>query len=499
MTNNSNTSSQAQAVGTFGLGMAIILVISNIIGSGVFKKVVPMTEYLGSPQMVLLGWVLAGLITIFGVLSAAEAASMFPDNGGPYSWLGKMYGRAMGFTYGWACFTVIQGATIASIAVVFAQALDSFIPLFHLSPEWESWVLLETPTDTIKPFNNFGANLVAVALIWVLTAINIRGTKFGGSISGVVTGAIIVGILCIILISFFGGTGSMSNLSSSAGRTPAAFATWGGMLMSYVLAMRAAFWAYEGWISLGYIGQEIKDPQKNLPLALIFGIMAVIGIYVLVNFAYLYAMPIDDLMHQAGGKDVQMAWFGLDEAAAQQQADANSGNIAAVLVLNNILGPIGAGLISGLILISTFGCTNTTILGASRIYNAMAINGEFFKSAAEIHPQYGTPHKSLLMQAVWASILAMSGSFDFLTNLLVFAAFIFYGLISAGIVILRYKMPNAERPYKTFGYPFVPIFFSAFCVVLVGLAFWESWQNALLGTALILSGLPFYFNWTKAK
>jgi APA family basic amino acid/polyamine antiporter len=207
---------QGQLVQTFGLGMAIMLVMSNIIGSGVFKKVAPMTAGLGSPGMVLLAWALAGLITIFGVLCAAEAASMFPESGGPYAWLGKMFGPVVGFSYGWSCFTVIQSAAIASIAVVFAQALDTFVPLFHLPESWESFTLLQTSTDSIQPFKDFGAKCVAVGLIAGLTVVNIRGAEFGAAVSRFFTGTIVIAILFVVAVGFFSGVGSVENLQTPA-------------------------------------------------------------------------------------------------------------------------------------------------------------------------------------------------------------------------------------------------------------------------------------------
>lgn len=469
---------QGQLVQTFGLGMAIVIVMSNIIGSGIFKKAAPMTAALGSPQLVLLAWSLAGLVTIFGVLCAAEAASMFPESGGPYAWLSKMFGPVVGFSYGWSCFTVIQSAAIASIAVVFGQALDGFLPLPHLSPDLEALTLLKTSTDTIQPLKDFGAKLVAVALIIVLTAINIRGAHFGGAVSRIFTGTIVAAIFFVIAVGFFSGKGSFENLHTNATGYPTTFFE-GTMAFGFamVLAMRSSFWAYEGWISLGYIGGEIKDPTRNLPRALILGILGVIGIYVLVNFAFMFVLPADDLI----------------------RIDKEGSTIAAVEMMGKAMGTVGATLISVFILISTFGCTNTTILSASRIYCAMAQKGEFFKSAAYVHPKFNTPSVSLMYQAVWASLLALSGSFDFLTNLLIFAAFIFYGLVAAGVVVLRIKMPNAVRPYKTLGYPVVPLVFLAFCLVLVGVAFYESWQNAVLGMVLILSGLPFYYFWKNKE
>lgn len=481
---------------SFGLGFAIILVISNIIGSGIFKKIAPMSEALGSPVNVLLAWVLGGLVTIFGVLCAAEAASMFPESGGPYAWLSKMYGRQIGFLYGWACFTIIQGATVASIAVVFGQALDSLVSLPRMSAEWESYVLLDNG-EAIRPFADLGSKFVSILLIWLLTFINIRGAKFSGNVSRLTTYTLVAAIAIIIVLSFTSAKGNFTNFTTVSTAYPTKFFADNSFAFAMILAMRSTFWAYEGWISLGYIGQEIKEPQRNLPKALILGILGVITIYLLTNLAYMYAMPIDELLQKTStNPEFLQNLYGMDTAAATQMATNNGGKIAAVVVMDSILGNSGAILIAMLIMVSTFGCTNITILGASRIYNAMAIKGEFFENAAKIHPTYHTPHISLLMQAVWTSLLVLSGSFDFLTNLLVFAAFIFYGLVAAGVIVLRYKMPDVPRPYRTFGYPVVPIVFVGFCLILVGVAAYQNWQNSLLGVVLILSGLPFYYYWT---
>jgi APA family basic amino acid/polyamine antiporter len=479
---------QGHLLKVFGLGMAIILVISNIIGSGVFKKVAPMSELMGSPSLVLMAYVLAGVITIFGVLCAAEAASMFPDSGGAYTWLSEMYGKVFGFMYGWTCFTVILTAAIASLAVIFAQALGSFIDLPHLSPQLESITWLADSPDPIRPFADMGAKLVAVALIWVLTFFNIRGAKIGGNISMVFTAAIVAGIAVVIGISFFGGTGNMENLQAqvrnvttnlpeSKFSSAAEVSIWAAISVM-IVAMRHAFWAYEGWISLGYLGGEIKNPGKNLPKALILGILGVIVIYVVVNTAYLYAMPINNLVHPGEGESA----------------------VAAVRVMDYVLGNKGGVLIAGLILISTFGCANTTILSASRIYYSMAQKGEFFKSAAFCHPVFNTPSKSLVMQATWASILALSGSFDFLTTIIILAAFVFYGAVAAGIIVLRRKMPDAERPYKTLGYPWVPVIFVLFSIALMIVSFIESPVYGGIGLLLIFSGLPFYyFSWRRPR
>ncbi len=455
-------------VRSFGLGMAIVIVISSIVGSGVFKKVAPMAEKLGSPTLVMVAWAFAGLVILCGIMSVAELSSIYPDSGGAYSWLGKIYGKIPSFLYGWSCFTVIETAAIASVAYVFAGAVNTFIPLPHLSPALE-----QTSFLGIHFLDNIGAKIVTSAVIIGLTIVNIRGTKSGGLVSKILTLAIVICIAAIIATSFGSSVGSWHTFETTSSTYPDGGFAIMALVSVMILATRDAFWAFEGWIAMGFIGEEVKNPQKNMPKAFIYGILAVIVIYLLINCAYLYVMPIDEMI-----KGMQ---------------DKN--NIAAVLVVDKIFGDGGAYIISGIILLSTFSCTNATILVSPRIYYAMAKHKRFFKSAKDTHNKYNTPHKALIYQCVWAVILTFSGSFDILTDLVIIAAFIFYGLIVGGVVVLRIKKPTIDRPYKTFGYPVVPIFFTIFCLVFLVISFTESPGKSLVGVALILSGLPFYFYW----
>jgi APA family basic amino acid/polyamine antiporter len=456
---------------SFGLKMAIIIVMSSIIGSGVFKKAAPMAELLHTPWLVLLAWLLAGIIVLFGVLSIAELAVLFPDSGGPFRWLEKIYGKTTSFLYGWACFTVIQTAAISSIAFVFAGALNTFVALPQLPMQWQSFTFLG-----IHPFANFGAKIVACLLIVLLTQINVKGAQNGGKLSLVVTFLILTATALIVLAALVGDQGSIETFQTSSVNYPEAGFSIIGLFTAMVLAMRNAFWGYEGWIALGFIGEEIKKPNKNLPRALTIGIALVILIYLLLNMAYLYIIPIDEML-------------------ALLQQDENS--IAAVVVADKLFGTSGTYIISGMILISTLGCTNATILVSSRIYYAMAKKGLFFRKAIEIHPTNKTPHFALKYQCIWACVLIFSGSFDTLTDLLIITAFIFFGLIVFGVVLLRIREKDLPRPYKTPGYPVVPIVFVIFCLILLVVSIIESPTKSLLGIGLIFSGLPFYYYWKR--
>ncbi len=490
-----------------------LLVISSMIGSGVFKKISGMSLSLGSPGLVIACWAAAGLITLLGSLANAEVASMFPEAGGQYVYFKHIFGRFFAYIYGWTTFSVVQSATIASVGFVFAESLNSFLKLPNLSdslpPGLATWGL-----EGFQPFSNLTVKFITIGLIWILVMINIRGIKMGKIVSSVLATTIVVSIVSIIVMCFGFSGGSFKNLTHVPEGThyynaihmqdtatgmmmgPETLHTEGdhkdlspaelavheksdvppiGLFGAFFAAMLAAFWAYEGWISIGYVGGEVKDGAKNLPRGLLWGTVIVTAVYILVQAAYLFTAPIEKI---AG-------------LAAQQNV------IAAVEILKWFLGGAGAMFLSLLILCSTFNATNTSVLAAPRVYYAMANDGLFFKGINEVHPKFHTPYKSLLIQGVWASVLCLSGSFDMLTDMLIFAAFIFYGAGAWGVITLRRKMPNHPRPFKVPLYPVVPIVFTVFSAVLVVNTIWDQPVMAGLGLLLIATGVPFYFYWNR--
>ena len=461
---------QGQLVRSVTLSAATILVVSSVIGSGVYKKVAPMSDGLLSPKLVLLAWVLGGIISLFGALSNAEIAGMMADSGGEYVYFKRIYNKFTAFLWGWTTFAVIKTASISSLAYVFAQSFNSLIPLPNLPPDIAKMSIF----GIFYPFESFGVKAFAIMLILILTYINTRGLKGGAALSDWITKFVIAGLALIVIGGLFFGGGSFSNIT-----TPSVNYVERGwfdpvFLSAMFTAMLAAFWGYEGWNTLGFMAGEIKEPNRNLPLALAGGMAIIIIAYLLVNFTYLYVMPIDQII------------------AARQ---ANSNNIAAVEVIRLFAGNGGAMLLSVLILITTFGCTNATILMPPRVYYAMARDGLFFKSAGDIDPVSNTPNNALWIQGVWACLLVLSGSFDQLTDMLIFAAFLFYGATALGVFILRSKEPNAERPYRVWGYPFVPAIFILFCIGLIVNTLISQPREAGIGLALILSGVPFYYYW----
>jgi len=461
---------QGQLVRSLTLGAATILVVSSVIGSGVYKKVAPMSDQLGSPDLVIWAWVLAGIISLCGALSNAEIAGMMADAGGEYVYFRRIYGKFMGFIWGWATFAVIKTGAIASIAYVFTQSLNAIYELPRLSPEIENiqiWVF--------KPFENAGVKAVTIVLILVLTFVNTRGLRGAAALSTWITRLVILGLGLIVLSGLFFGGGSFETFQTPAANfEPRSWLDF-DFIKAMFAALLAAFWAYEGWNTVGFLGGEIQNPNRNLPLALFSGMLIIIGAYVVVNFTYLYVLPVDEIVN--GYK--------------------NQNEIAAVAVVRHFAGDIGAVLISIVILITTLGCTNATILMPPRVYYAMARDGLFFPRASEIHPKSHTPNPALWMQGVWACLLVLSGSFDQLTDMLIFAAFFFYGATAFGVFVMRVREPNAERPYRVWGYPVVPALFILFCAALIVITCFSHPREAMLGVLLMLTGVPFYFWWTR--
>lgn len=433
-----------------------------------------MATELGSPTLVLLCWAVAGIITLFGTLSNAEVASMLADSGGEYVYFRKIYNKFFAFLFGWSSFTAIRSASIASIGYVFSQSLNLLVPLPHLPQSWESFTVL----GSFTPFDNFGVKVVTILLIATLSYVNFRGLKLGEGLTKTITYVVMASIFLIIILGLTIGGGSFENIQTVA--TGYVSKSWldSSLWQSFFVAMLAAFWAYEGWSAIGFLGGEIKNVNRTLPLALIMGVLFVMIVYLAINFTYLYILPVDTIIGNA----------------------TSANNIAAVGVVGHFLGNGGIMFMSVLILFTTFGCTNTTLLPPPRLYYAMAKEGMFFKGAAHIHPVYHTPSKAILYQAIWSSVLVLSGSFDQLTDMLIFAAFIFYGATALGVFILRVKMPDAPRPYKVWGYPIVPALFILFCIALVVVTLTSKPREALIGLALMFSGVPFYLYWNrKAK
>ena len=452
---------QRKLVRTLGMGYVIIFVVANIIGSGVYKKIAPMASELHSSIWILMAWIVGGIITLFGALSNAEVAGLLADTGGEFIYLKKIYNRFFAFMYGWSLFTVIQTATISSLAYVFAQSLNSIIPIPTIFGSLQHFTI----GGVFYPFQDFGVKLTAILLILILTGLNISGLKSGAGVSKAITFLVLTGLLVIVIFGLSSITSRPANFMDIKELTRGTVT-----LSAFYTAMLAAFWAYQGWVSVGFIGGEVKDPTKNIPRGIVTGVFIVIIIYLLVNVTYLTLLSIPQLVH-------------IHESGNQ---------IAAVEAVRTIWGRGGVMFISLLILVTTLGCTNASILTGARPYYAMAREKLFFRRIAKIN-NANVPSNSLLWQGIWASVLVLSGTFDQLTDMIIFSVFIFYGATALGVFILRHRMPEVHRPYKVWGYPVVPATFILFCIGLFFNTIITRPREAAIGLSLIFSGIPVYF------
>lgn len=472
-----------------GLIAAVAFAIGSVIGSGIFKKPGLMASQLESPLLLLLVWVVAGLMTLFGVLSIAEIASMFPSAGGQYVYFNKSYGDFAGYLYGWAVFIVIQTGSIASIAYVFSDSLGYFFRFPRLGPAWESFALHIPWIGAITPFKFIGLKSCTILLILFLTVINYLGVRLGSAIQVIFTALKIAVILGIVVLAFTIGRGDLANFTQSAvsfsGGTAPVF-------LAFIVAMAGAFWSYDGWINITYVAGEIKNPQKNLPRAMVIATATFIAVYILINLAYFYIIPAK----------VMGARYLAAEATGQSY-------LVATDVASSLFGGWGGSLIAIAIMISTFGTVNGTLMMSARVYYAMAREKLFFRKLQNVHPRFRTPGPSLIVQGVWTSVLILSGTFDQLTDMLIFVSWVFYAAAALSVIVLRRKMPGHERPYKVWGYPLLPVLFIIFAMIYVVFTLYSDiinfssgrapLINSLFGMLLVAAGIPGYLFWKRRK
>ena len=449
---------------SLGLRYVVVVVIANIIGSGIYKKAAPMAAELNSSGWVLIAWAVGGIITLFGALCNAEVAGLLADTGGEYNYYKKIYNRFFAFVFGWSMFAVIETAGISSLAYVFAESVNNIVSLPAILPSMSNFNI----AGIFYPFQGFTIKLTAMLLIILLTWINTKGIKSGALMSNILLAVVFFGIFLIIV---FGLSSAKAEISRSVDLATTNNKPVG--ITAFFTAMLSAFWAYQGWIAIGFIGGEIKEAKKLIPKGIAFGVLVVIGLYLLVNATYLSLLPVERL---------------------KQIYESGTG-IAAVEAVRSFWGAGGALFISILILISTLGCAHATILASSRTYFAMAREGLFFSGIARLN-KARVPQNSLIVQCIWACILVLSGTFDQLTDMIIFAVFIYYAATALGVFILRKKMPDTQRPYKVWGYPLVPAIFIIFSLVLLLNTVFSRPREAGLGMILILTSVPVYW-WFK--
>lgn len=413
-----------------------MIVIGSMIGSGIFRKPATMAGQLMSPELLLLVWIVAGIISFIGALTNSEVAGMIDETGGQYAYFRVMYGDFTAFLYGWATLSVIQSGSQAAIAYVFSEYLGYFFKYPHFSKEIEQIAVYMPMVGDIYPLKDIGTKVVAMICLMGLTFVNYIGVIFGGIVQTVVTFIKIGSILLLSALIIFLGQGSFSNVyggfSIPAETSHSLFSLIG-------LALAGAFWAYDGWNNVTYVAGEIVKPKRNVPLALLTGTITVIVVYVLINIAFLYVLPVN-----------VMSKSPLVAASAAQL----------------IFGSLGASIIAIAVIVSTFGALNGSILSTSRVVYAMGKTKLFFKSLGWVHPKHKTPHIALLVLGIWSSVLVLTGSFDIITDYVMFAAWLFYALGAFGVFCLKAKNARYSPSLQSLGISvysgFVCFIFSCF-------------------------------------
>jgi len=489
---------EPQFIKGIGLTSATTIVIGSMIGSGVFIVAADIARVVDSPALLIAAWLVTGLMTMAASLAYGEMAAMMPKAGGEYVFLREALGPLWAFLYGWTLFLVIQPGTIAAVGVAFGKYFGEFVP----SVSSAHWILHLWKVPPIRVAGmvlgdmDVGLNtqnLVAIITIVALSVINVFGVKTGAVVQNIFTFTKTAALILLALLGFFlarnhvaiaanfghfwqnASFHSLHQIELGATGTTVAV----GMLTALAVAQVGSLFAADGWQSVTFAAAEVKNPQRNLPLALVFGTAVVILIYVAVNLSYMLALPLAGDPHGA-----TITARGIQYATEDRVATA---------VIQQIFGPAGALIMAFAILISTFGCNNGLILAGARVYYAMAQDGMFFKPVARLHPKYKTPAVSLVAQAIWATVLCLSGSYGQLLDYTIFALLLFYILNMLALFALRRKQPEAQRPYRAFGYPWLQILYVIMavfiCVALLRFKPQYTWP----GLIIVLLGIPVFY------
>lgn len=442
---------------SLGLFDSTMIVAGSMIGSGVFIVSADIARNVGSPELLLLVWALAGVLTLIAASSYGELAGMMPEAGGQYVYLREAFGKMTGFLYGWTLFTVIQTGTIAAVAMAFAKFTGVLFPVIDLN----------NIVVAIGPVHLSSVQILAMSIILLLTYINTKGLHLGKLLQNFFTSTKLIAVLGLAIVGFIVAAPEGSALQMR--ETLSKGLTWLEVLPFIGVAMVGTIFSSDAWNNITFVSGEVKDPAKNIPKALVFGVLIVTFLYLTVNVVYLRLLPFDGIQHALNDRV----------------------GTAAVQVM---FGNVGEYIMAVLIMISTFGCNNGLILAGSRAYAAMASDKLFFKGAAQVNA-HGVPSTSLWIQALWASLLCLTGSYSELLEYVVIAALLFYILSIIGIFRLRITKPNIKRPIKAFGYPVLPAMYiivaGAICICLL----FEQPKFSSRGIGLVLLGIPVYFIW----
>ncbi len=463
---------------TIGFWPAVSIIIGSIIGSGVFMKPATMAQQLGSPLWLTAVWIIAGFFSLAGALIYAEVGALLPETGGQYISFIHMYGRCRAFLYGWSAFAVINTAAVAAISFVCAEYADYFLHLPRLPAAAEHMFTWHIPLlGNLYPLENLGVKLLAVALVVGLTAVNYISARTSNALQVVSTAIKMLVIGALVLGILFSGKGAPVNFVHALHPQKGI-----GLLSGLVGALTGAFMAYDGWINITFVGGEISHPQRTIPRSLFTGVFACMIIYVLVNQAYLYVLPVEKVA---------------------------SSSLVASDAIGVALGTTSAAIVAAMVVICTFGAINGNIMSVARVTYAMSIDKLFLSWTGREHVRFCTPGNALVLHGGWTVLLIMSGSFDMLADMFTFISWIAYLLGAVGIFILRKKMPHTERPYKAWGYPLLAVVFIAFAAFYVVSTVWNDINNyssgkapiinSLFGLAITALGIPVYWYFNRRQ
>jgi APA family basic amino acid/polyamine antiporter len=502
-----NSGAGPQMVQSLGLFSATTLVVGSMIGSGIFIVDCDIARLTDSPALYLAAWVVTAVMTMICALSYGELAAMMPKAGGQYVYLRESLGPLWGFLYGWTLFLVIETGTIAAVCVAFGRFLGVFFPTIS-STHW-LWHIAHVPAIPLGPMvlgnMEIGistANLTGIAVVLLLATINIFGMKFGAFVQNIFTVAKALSLAGLILLGFTVGRNALA-IAANFGSHWSQFwrnAEWGSfhpvqvgaqgpvvlvnLLVLLGVVQVGSLFATDAWNNVTFTAGEIKNPRRNVPLSLALGAGFVLVMYILASTAYIMVLPLHGDPH-----GTTILARGVQYAAEDRIGAA---------VLEQIFPHFGGYLMAAAIMISTFGCANGITLSGARAYYAMARDGLFFKSVGKLHPRYRTPAAGLIVQAIWTTILCVSGSYSQLLDYIIFAALVFYILTILGLFVLRFKQPDAPRPYKAFGYPVLPALYivmaASVCAVLLRYKPQYTWP----GLILVLLGVPVYLFWSRS-
>jgi APA family basic amino acid/polyamine antiporter len=454
------TANQPTLVRGLSLLDSVLLLVSGIIGSSIFLTAKDIAGPLPQPMLFLLVWVIGGVISLFGCVAFAELGSMFPESGGQYVYLREAYGDLVAFLYGWMLFAVANGGSIAALTVASAAYTGQVFPLVS-----QEHVVLSLLGITITR-----AHLFALLLIALVTYVNVVGLRWGALLQNLSTWTKFAAMAAFVVMGLAIGKGDWSHFRAhGAGLSMGVHPTQ--LISAMGIALIAVFWAYDGWVYITWVAGEVKEPRRNVPLAMVLGVLVVGVIYVAMNVTYLYALPLGEI--------------------AQHETIAHAAAAA-------MFSPRTAVWLSLMIAVSCFGAAATCTLSGARVYLAMAQDGVFFKRMAVIHPKWRTPAFSLIGQGIWAALLTLSGRYDQLYTYVIYGMVLSYTLTVIGMFLLRWKRPEIPRPYRCTGYPWLPAIY-----VLVGAAWTLNTiitrpTEAFWGTAIVLVGVPGYLYWKRS-